>query len=133
MDRFSEKHSKYDECKIQAIFGCFVWVFIFQFMSCMNKDSMFSEFVVCSSSFQVISGPMLSICVSVCLSVSSLLRYCFTVFLPPLPKVGCPKCLEIRNTGGKVMERGSLRLKKKILLINCVKSPRQKKSFLQIF
>ena len=59
------------------------------------------------------SGPMLSIsqnvhCVSVCLSVH-ILRYRLTVFLPPLPEVGCPNFLEIRNPWGKVMERSGLR------------------------
>ena len=33
----------------------------------------------------------LSICVSVCLSVFSLLKYLLNVFLPPLPQVLCPK------------------------------------------
>ena len=59
------------------------------------------------------SGPMLSIsqnvhmfvCVCVCLSVCSLLRYRLNVFLPPVPKVGCPIFLEIRNPWEKVMER----------------------------
>ena len=63
------------------------------------------------------SGPMLSIsrnvhmcvCLSVCLFVCSFLRYRLTVFLPPLPEVGCPKFLEIRNPRGKVMERSGLR------------------------
>ena len=32
-----------------------------------------------------------------------------TVFLPPLPEVGCPIFLEIRNSWGKVMERSGLR------------------------
>ena len=32
-----------------------------------------------------------------------------TVFLPPLPEVGCPIFLEIRNPWGKVMERSGLR------------------------
>ena len=54
-------------------------------------------------------GPMLSISrnvrLSVCPSVGSLLRYCLNVFLPPLPKVGCPIFLEIQNPWGKVMER----------------------------
>ena len=45
----------------------------------------------------------------VCLSVCSLLRYRLNVFLPPLPEVGCPKLLEIRNPWGKVMERSGLR------------------------
>ena len=46
--------------------------------------------------------------VSVCPCVCSLLRYRLTVFLPPLPKVGCPICLEIRNPWGKVIERSGL-------------------------
>ena len=56
-------------------------------------------------------------CPSVCqyvrlfvrLSVCSLLRYHFNVFLPPLPEVRCPIFLEIRNPWGKVMERSGLR------------------------
>ena len=51
---------------------------------------------------------MLSMCVSVCPSVPSL-RYHLNFFLPPLPEVGCPKLLEIRNPWGKVMERSGLR------------------------
>ena len=38
----------------------------------------------------------------------SVLRYCLTVFLLPLPEVGCPIFLEIRNPWGKVMERSGL-------------------------
>ena len=38
---------------------------------------------------------------SVCTSVCSLLRYRLTVFLPPLPEVGCPIFLEIKNPWGK--------------------------------
>ena len=49
-----------------------------------------------------------SVCLCVCLSVCSLLRYRLTVFLPPLPEVGCPIFLEIRNPWGKVMERSGL-------------------------
>ena len=64
------------------------------------------------------SGPMLSIsrnvhisvCLFVCLSVCSLLRYRLTVFLPPLLEVGCPIFLEIRNPWGKVLERSGLRI-----------------------
>ena len=48
-------------------------------------------------------------CPSVRLSVCLLLRYRLNVFLPPLPKVGCPIFLEIQNPWGKVMERGGLR------------------------
>ena len=59
------------------------------------------------------SGPMLYISrnvrVSVCVSVCSLLRYRLNLFLPPLPKVGCPKFLEIQNPWGKVLERSGLR------------------------
>ena len=36
------------------------------------------------------------------------LRYRLSVFLPPLPEVGCPIFLEIRNPWGKVMERSGL-------------------------
>ena len=41
-------------------------------------------------------------------SFFSLLRYRLTVFSAPLPKVGCPIFLEIRNPWGKVMERSGL-------------------------
>ena len=47
--------------------------------------------------------------VCVCLSVCSLLRYYLNVFFPPLPKVGCPKFLEIWNPWRKEMERSGLR------------------------
>ena len=50
----------------------------------------------------------LSVCLSVCLCVCSLLRYRLKVFLPPLPEVGCPIFLEIRNPWGKVMEIRSI-------------------------
>ena len=50
-----------------------------------------------------------SVCPSVRLSVCSLLRYRLTVFLPPLPVVGCQIFLEIRNPWGKVMKRSGLR------------------------
>ena len=53
----------------------------------------------------------LSVCVSMCPFVCSLLRYRLNVFLPPLPKVECPFFLEIRNPWGKVMERCGLRFK----------------------
>ena len=64
-------------------------------------------------------GPMLSIsrfvrlwsvCVCVCVSVH-FLRYRLTVFLPPLPEVGCPIFLKLRNPWGKVMERSGLTFK----------------------
>ena len=42
------------------------------------------------------------------LTFFSLLRYRLTVFLPPLPEVGCPIFLEIQNPRGKVTERSRL-------------------------
>ena len=53
----------------------------------------------------------LSVCLCVCLSVCSLLRYRLTVFLPPLPEVGCQIFLEIRNPWGKAMKRSGVTLK----------------------
>ena len=49
-----------------------------------------------------------SVCLCVCVSVCSLLRYNLNIFWPPLPKVGCPIFLEIPNPFGKVVERISL-------------------------
>ena len=72
-----------------------------------------------------------SVCLSVCLCVRSLLRYRLTVFLPPLPKVGCPILLEIRNSWGKVMERSGLRYEHFCLKI--VKNRRAKKVFFLSF
>ena len=43
----------------------------------------------------------LSVCLSVCLFT---FEVPFNVFLPPLPKVRCPKILKIWNPWGKVME-----------------------------
>ena len=60
-----------------------------------------------------------SVCLSARLSVCSLLRYGLNVFFSPLPKVGCPIILEIRNPWGKV----------KFLFGNSLKSP-NKKSFI---
>ena len=92
----------------------------------------------CQASFQSI-GPLgrcflkveMSVCPSVCpcvrLCVCSLLRYRLTVFLPPLPKVGCPIFLEIRNSWGKVMERRGFRYEHFCLKI--VDNRRAKKSF----
>ena len=55
--------------------------------------------------------PYVCLCVFLCLSVCSLLRYRLTVFLPPLPGAGCPIFLEIRNPWGKVMERSGVTFK----------------------
>ena len=69
----------------------------------------------------------LSVCPSVRPSVCSLLRYRLTVFLPPLPEVGCPIFLEIQNPWGKIMERSGLRYEHFCLKI--VENRREKKSF----
>ena len=54
--------------------------------------------------------PSISLTVRVCVCV--FVRHTFSlhlmVFLPPLPEVGCPIFLEIRNPWGKVMERSGL-------------------------
>ena len=69
-----------------------------------------------------------SLCPSVSLCVCSLLRYRLTVFLPPLPEVGCHIFLEIRNPWGKVMERSGLTFEH-FLFGNGLKSPRKKNVF----
>ena len=58
---------------------------------------------------QHVRNVRLSVCLSVCVCVCSLLRYRLTVFLPPLPEVGCLIFLEIRNPWGKVMEISGIR------------------------
>ena len=51
----------------------------------------------------------MSVCLSVCLSVRLFtFELPFKLLLPPLPEVGCPMFLEIRNPWGKVMERSGL-------------------------
>ena len=68
----------------------------------------------------------LSVRVFVHLSVCSLLRYRLNVFLPPLPEVGYPIFLEIRNPWGKVVEKSGLRFVK-FLFESCLKIAAQKK------
>ena len=72
------------------------------------------------------------VCLCVLLSVCSLLRYRLNVFLPPLPEVGCPIFLEIRNLWGKVMERSCLRLEHCCLevVLNCQTKNKTKKFWL---
>ena len=72
------------------------------------------------------------VCLSVCPSVRlSVCVFTFEVpfkrILPPLPKVGCPIFLEIRNPWGKVMERSGLIFEHFCLKI--VKKRRAKKTF----
>ena len=81
------------------------------------------------------SGPMpkcpsvcLSVRLSVCLSVCSLVRYRSTVFLPPLPEVGCPIFLEIRNPWGKSNGKKWSQIWT-FLFESCLKLPRKKKVF----
>ena len=68
-----------------------------------------------------------SVCVFLRLSVCSLLRYRLTVFLPPLPEVGCQIFLEIRNPLGKVMERSCLTFER--FCLGMVLNRRAKKKF----
>ena len=70
-----------------------------------------------------------SVCVSVCMSVCMcvhFVRYRLTVFLPPLPEVGCPIFLEIRNPWGKVVERSGLTFEH--FCLEVVQNRRAKKS-----
>ena len=69
---------------------------------------------------------------SVCPCVCELLGYHLNVFLPPLPEVGCPKLLEIRNPWGRVVERRGLRFKH-FFLKSGLKLPRQKTSLTDFF
>ena len=111
--------------------NCFGLLGILLFNAIMNFVDLWwasANKMVCLICFQSI-GPLgqcflkveisvcVSVCLSVCLSVCSLLRYRLNVFLPPLPKVGYPIFLEIRNPWGKVMERSGLRLEHFCLLI----------------
>ena len=70
----------------------------------LNFKNSFSKHRTSGSMFSISQNVRLSVCVSVCLCVCSLLRYRLTVFLPPLPEVGCPLFLDIRNPLGKVMK-----------------------------
>ena len=85
-------------------------VVFFFFNSDVNRVVVFKASALWADAFYKSKCPyvFLCVCVSVCLSVCSLLRYRLTVFLPPLPEVGCPICSEIRNPWGKVMERSGL-------------------------
>ena len=74
----------------------------FQSIGPLGRCFLWVEMSVCPSVH-------LSVCPCVRLCVCSLLRNSLMVFLPPLPKVGCPIFLEIRNPWGKVMERSGLR------------------------
>ena len=70
----------------------------------------------------------MSVCVCVCVFVCPFCPYMhLCICLPPLPEVGCPKFLEIRNPWGKVMERSGLRYEHFCLKI--VENRVTKKSF----
>ena len=90
------------------------------------KKYIFKASALCADAFYKSKCP--SVCPSVGLSVCSLLRYHLTVFLPPLPEVGCPIFLEIRNPWEKVMERSGLRYEH-----FCLKIAAQKKVFSSLF
>ena len=63
--------------------------------------------------------------------IFSLLRYRLTVFLPPLPAVGCPIFLEIRNPWEKVLERRGLTFEH--FFCKWSKIAAQKKVFFAVF
>ena len=58
-----------------------------------RADGIFKASALWANAFY--KSKCLYVCLSVRLSVCSLLRYLLNVFLPPLPKVGCPIFLEI--------------------------------------
>ena len=98
-------------------------------MCCSIKNSVFKASALWADAFYKLKCP--SVCVCVCPSICSLLRYRLTVFLHPLPVVGCPICLEIWNPWGKVMERSGLTFEH-FLFGSGLKSSRKKKFFLLI-
>ena len=71
-----------------------------------HEEKIFKQSALWADAFYKSKCP--SVCPTVCLGVCSLLRYRLTVFLPPLPEVGCQIFLEIRNPWGKVIERSGL-------------------------
>ena len=77
----------------------------------------------------------MSVCLLVCLFVHHTFSLRLTVFLPPLPKVQCPKNLDFWNPWGKVKERSGLRFEnfshkgcKKVL--RCLSPTRSKHTYL---
>ena len=62
----------------------------------------------------------------VCVFVCSLLKYRLNIFLPPLPEVGCPIFLEIRNSWGKSSGKKWSHIWT-FLFENFLKSPSKKK------
>jgi hypothetical protein len=55
------------------------------------------------------------------------------IFLPPLPEIGCPIFLEIRNPWGKVMERSGLRYEHFCLKLSKIAAQKKKKNFFYFF
>ena len=104
------------------------WLHSGSVLRCNEKKNIFSKeiyiFSICHSTMMTQktkgifslnrpTGPIRSssrdVRVSVCL-MSLFIWYILRPILPPLPEVGCPKCLEVRNPWGKVMERSGLRI-----------------------
>ena len=75
------------------------------------EEPLFKASALWANAFYKLKCPCVrvSVCPCVRLCVCSLLRYRLTVFLLPLPEVGCPIFLEFRNPWGKVMEKSGLR------------------------
>ena len=77
----------------------FVWLLIVKYITSLSSQSISQYF---QSKYRP-SGSMLSISQNVRVCVCSLLRYHLSIFSPPLPEIGCSKCLDIQNPWGKVM------------------------------
>ena len=88
---------------------------------CLCHQMTFSKHRPSGKMLSISRNVRLSVGVFVRVSVCSLLRYRLNVFLPPLPEVGCPIFLEIRNPWGNEMETSGLRFEHYCLKIvkNC--------------
>ena len=61
--------------------------------------------------FDLVVAMSMCLCVSLCVCLMSLFMwYILRFILPPLPEVGSPQFLEIRNPCGKVLERNGPRI-----------------------
>ena len=66
-----------------------------------SRVLVFKASALWADAFYTSKCPSVRVCVCVCMCVCSLLRYRLNVFLPPLPKVGCPIFLDIRKNNRK--------------------------------
>ena len=70
----------------------------------MYEDTIFKESALGRFFHRVAMSVHMRVC------VSSFMYYILRPILPPLPEVGCPKNLEIRNPWGKLLERSGVRI-----------------------